>query len=107
MTDGFERRDSLRRYAPVKLSPPDGGALVETRGIVSLRGVFLEGAQALPSAWGNALIGVEADLGGPALLKAVCLVAPPEAGRGGFLLTWKTLDFENERELARYLDETR
>jgi hypothetical protein len=106
MNDAFERRDSLRRYAPVKLTPPDGGAVVENKGVVSLRGVFLEGATALPASWVNALIGVEADLGSPKPMRSVCLVTSSAESRGaGFLLTWKTLDFEAERELARYLDE--
>lgn len=106
MVDAFERRESLRRYANVKLTPPTGPT-VGTKGIVSLRGIFFEGSDALPSAWGGALVGVEADLGGPnGPLRAVCLVTPPnERPRGGHLLTWKTLDFEAERELARYLDE--
>jgi hypothetical protein len=102
--DHFERRDSLRRYAPISLRPPDGGDALETKGVVSLRGIFLEGANAVPSTWQGALVQVEAQLGGAKPLKAVCLVAVPERS-SGFLLTWQTLDFENERELARYLDE--
>lgn len=105
--DAFERRDSLRRYATVKLTPPTGPTVV-TKGTVSLRGIFFEGHDALPAAWGDALIGVEADLGGKAPLKAVCLMAgTSDRPKGGHLLTWKTLDFEAERELARYLDEAK
>lgn len=106
MNDAFERRDSLRRYAPVRIRPPDGGAPVETKGVVSLRGIFLEGQDALPSSWGGALVAVSADLGGAAPFLAVCLVADGEVRpKGGHLLTWKTVDFEAERLLARYLDE--
>ena len=106
MNDSFERRDSLRRYAPVRLTPPDGSPPAETKGVVSLRGIFLEGAQAIPPAWVGALVGVEADLGSTDPLRAICLVAGPTEGKtAGFLLTWKTIDFAAERELARYLDE--
>jgi hypothetical protein len=104
--DAFERRDSFRRYAPVHVSPPDGSRTVDAKGVVSLRGIFLEGKDALPTLWENALVGVEAELGGVKPLQAVCLVTRPEERKDvGFFLTWKTLDFENERELARYLDE--
>lgn len=106
MTDSFERRDSLRRSAPVKISPPEGPPIF-ARGVVSLRGIFLEGTAAIPENILNAFVGVEADLGGEKPFLAVCQIAPPPDDRphAGHLLTWRTLDFEAERELARYLDE--
>lgn len=108
MVDAYERRDSLRRYATVKITPPTGAPVVMTKGTVSLRGIFFEGTDSLPSSWGGALVGVEAELGGNAPLRAVCLVAAgTERPKGGHMLTWKTLDFDAERELARYLDEAK
>jgi hypothetical protein len=108
MKDAFERRDSLRRYATVKLTPPTGAPVVMTKGTVSLRGIFFEGQDSLPASWSGALVGVETDLGGAAPLRAVCLVAAAsERPKGGHMLTWKTLDFDAERELARYLDEAK
>jgi hypothetical protein len=104
--EAFERRDSLRRYASIRLTPP-GGDPVETKGVISLKGIFLEGAQAIPESWYGATVAVEADLGSVQRLRASCLVSPPppERATAGHLLTWQPLDFEAERELARYLDE--
>ncbi len=104
--EGTERRDSLRATTTVRILV-GGKAPIQRKGIVSLKNVFLEGGGALDASLEGASGLVEADAGDGVLSLPITVARPQGRPEAGWVLFFGELDFEQERRLARFLDENK
>lgn len=102
--EGAERRDSLRATTTTRVLL-DGFTPLERKGIVSLKNVFLEGATALVEMCEGRSGRVEIDAGDGVLSLPITASRPQGRPGAGWVLAFGDLDFEQERRLARFLDE--
>jgi hypothetical protein len=103
---GMERRDSLRATTTVRVLV-EGWSPIERKGIVSLKNVFLEGAGALDDGHEGKDGRVEFEASDGALSLPMRIARPQGRPEAGWVLAFAELDFEEERRLARFLDENK